>query len=1164
MDKPKIVVKQNQSEKIFKERPTSVIPNKSDLSKHSPLRVPLNGRKKVIIVANSSKQVQNNQDKKDKESNKTSSSLDQVDLPQINQTNISQMLTTNQNTQIKSPMQKPLQMPTKPRNFTLGKLNSIFMEREKEKDREVLFDENQRLKAENTKFREEIHRLKTDYFKSDQEMKAKDKLIEELLLLENRNNANNQAIYNHITNSAGSPEMKYKNIKETALITNLKRDYKDLQAQVKSKEEELDKIKKMAKVTKFNEVLIENQTLHEEVNKMKQILEVASENLNSKFNKEFQSLQDSFNRQQILLMSIQEKNTKLQNDLEGKDIEIKNLADKYELCAQEMNNIQIFNQPATAEELKSARYIEKTKDALYYKDLAEEREKIINQINESHKKELQSNEENYTKKLLEMDIKIVELELACKAFEEEKNTINNINEIANGNSILSSINNYRLQHEILDKERFNEASYILIKNLEANELTYTIVVSKVLDEFYEGEYQKINDEIISKMAEKFLQIMKNKNENNFRLVANYLATFIDELNKGTLDNGNTTAVINNSLPNAYEEIKNHFNSLFESVCRYEKAMLIEYNNALKEKVAPAKFTLLTEVQKYDPNKTGYISFENLRKILSTIDIKLNEDLVEYFIFLLKKFQDENSSFGDLRYENILNLLVEDHEIHVEEIRRNSMNSITSSQILMTVEEFKQRSEAILMKFANYLIENKLTVAEVFANDVITITDSKGNQLYSIYLKMFLITLQKELDLMSLETADGICLFNRLRNPKNIFNIEVIDFDRLREEMKHFGVMEEENVKDDSGKRFNKIEEETYEDEKFEENLEDDNFGEIKNYDNDEDKDNLLNKEETLKSKKSTIDKKLSKKEENESKRSMNIENKISGDILITLGKNDSKDEVGSKRSKVDEVLSKKGTIEKKLSEEEVLSKKETIEKKLSEAEIISKNGTIEKKGSEKIDLSNKGTIEKKGSEKIDLSQKGTIEKKGSVTEIVSKKETLEKKLSDSEKISKKGTIEKKISETAKLSKQGTIEEKEAWEEANFNNSTIEKKVSESELLPRKATNEKGNSEEPSLPINKLHSSTSIKDHNTLEKQNTNKSIYSKNSFTEKSSKGRLDSIKSKKKESNSSLYLEKNKRISKKGSLEDEYNDYQRASKIFTNNLFSTICRSKFTFKNLN
>lgn len=63
---------------------------------------------------------------------------------------------------------------------------------------------------------------------------------------------------------------------------------------------------------------------------------------------------------------------------------------------------------------------------------------------------------------------------------------------------------------------------------------------------------------------------------------------------------------------------------------------------------------------FDQNNTGFITFQQLRKILDTISINLNDELVEYLIYLMKCFtNDENSNLEDLRY-SVSNNLMKEH------------------------------------------------------------------------------------------------------------------------------------------------------------------------------------------------------------------------------------------------------------------------------------------------------------------------------------------------------------------------------------------------------------------------------------------------------------------------------------------------------------------------
>lgn len=229
--------------------------------------------------------------------------------------------------------------------------------------------------------------------------------------------------------------------------------------------------------------------------------------------------------------------------------------------------------------------------------------------------------------------------------------------------------------------------------------------------------------------------------------------------------------------------------IFESITFYDHDSADKLNKKLLKKVKPVEKELAEELAKYDPNETGYITFINLRKVLGAINLQLDEKLIEYFIYLMKSFTAEDASINDLKYDIILTLLsqneVQDSKI---EERRHSLNSLESSQVIISKEEFMRRSEAILKRLAEYLYQEKLSTKKYYT-DYIMIQD-KDRKYNAIYLKLFVNLAKKDMEL-DLDSTDIYCIFQRLKNADNIYNIEVLDYDKLVEEMINYGIYEDE-------------------------------------------------------------------------------------------------------------------------------------------------------------------------------------------------------------------------------------------------------------------------------------------------------------------------------------------------------------------------------------
>jgi Ca2+-binding EF-hand superfamily protein len=72
---------------------------------------------------------------------------------------------------------------------------------------------------------------------------------------------------------------------------------------------------------------------------------------------------------------------------------------------------------------------------------------------------------------------------------------------------------------------------------------------------------------------------------------------------------------------------------------------------LVTKLIKLKSKLTQQLKEIDKNNTGFINFIQLRQIFENIKINLSDDLLEYLIHLMKKFNHtEANSLEDLKYE----------------------------------------------------------------------------------------------------------------------------------------------------------------------------------------------------------------------------------------------------------------------------------------------------------------------------------------------------------------------------------------------------------------------------------------------------------------------------------------------------------------------------------
>lgn len=209
---------------------------------------------------------------------------------------------------------------------------------------------------------------------------------------------------------------------------------------------------------------------------------------------------------------------------------------------------------------------------------------------------------------------------------------------------------------------------------------------------------------------------------------------------------------------------------------------------------------------YDESKRGYITFLNLRKILEKMKVKLRNELIEYLIYLLKTYNDENSSITELKYENLIKILNDENygkpdELDLEEeeneqakktkrdpnaesdedIPHHPNNDSDESGIEITTEEYLKIVEGILIELTNKLYQKRLTLEELFKEFVSVVENKEKKSKNKILdLKYLVNILHDELEI-NLDSVDIYCLFTKFKVDENETE-EVIDFVKFQAEI----------------------------------------------------------------------------------------------------------------------------------------------------------------------------------------------------------------------------------------------------------------------------------------------------------------------------------------------------------------------------------------------
>ena len=327
-------------------------------------------------------------------------------------------------------------------------------------DKDSLYEKNIQLKNEINLLRKENLKIKSENKKKENEIIKKTNLInktfqikEEILNIDDieEKDLKENELYDKVINSN--------------LIYRLKKQYNELKKEMEKKENEIFILKKNIKNSKINEYIIENNTLIEEFNKIRNLYnDLINENEKLKIKcQNNKTLEENLSKQHFFVLKYQE--------------DLKNMNEQNILLKTE--NLKL-----------------KTK----IKNLNSENKKLnenVNYLNQQLQK-LINNKNNGNNK-------------SSNFF--EKNSSSNLK---NDNSSDSS-------NFINEKNKMKELTYILIKNLEAKGITKEEVINKIiketLEKFKQTHIEKEN--LIELFTNKIQSLINNKNKNDKKKI-NYL------------------------------------------------------------------------------------------------------------------------------------------------------------------------------------------------------------------------------------------------------------------------------------------------------------------------------------------------------------------------------------------------------------------------------------------------------------------------------------------------------------------------------------------------------------------------------------------------------------------------------------------------------------------
>ena len=257
-----------------------------------------------------------------------------------------------------------------------------------------------------------------------------------------------------------------------------------------------------------------------------------------------------------------------------------------------------------------------------------------NAINKNNIENTENNEE------MNKEESIKNANSVSDGFSNNTNINTNVNTVSDNMKKLASI-----EEERQDEAQFNDESellsllHVFVKNLEGQNIKKEQINQKIEEiiKFFENKNETTKEEFIEPFLKMFIETMKITQEKDIEIINNFLNDFVDSLN-------GETAGFFDGLIQVFENVKDY------TGVNKDREVSFELNKY--------KDQLINMLKQNDINNNHLITFDIFRKIAQDLNILLDDDSMEYLIYLMKKNVPENNSIFDLNYEIIENLVSE--------------------------------------------------------------------------------------------------------------------------------------------------------------------------------------------------------------------------------------------------------------------------------------------------------------------------------------------------------------------------------------------------------------------------------------------------------------------------------------------------------------------------
>ena len=611
------------------------------------------------------------------------------------------------------------------------------------------------------------------------------------------------------------------------LINNIKKQYKELKKENEKLNNELISNKKNKKVSHINEINIENQIFLEQITKLQNLYN-HTQTQNSYIQQnisDYSNLKEDLNKKDYLIVNFQENFKLLNNEINKLNNEIEKLTnqknnkteivnklknklkeelennEKLILRKENIQNSEDYLNMKNKYEMKIQKI---KKEITNYKDQNAKNEKMIRDLN-SNKNNINilhsfdnndlNNNKNEEKKFpdfesapkKESNSKILliqsllkEIKTENKKYEKEiENLQENLKTFSKKPTqvILQnsySTNDINVPININDYEFFSDFNlqefiYVLIKNLEANKIDMSIIESRVLlKENLNLLKNKKYKEFIANISRNLIEILKIKNEKDQNDIFSFVKTFL------------YNNYIKKNLSNP-EEFYNKILSLFTNINFYSLEQRQELNKIITSKFLPIKNDFLNALIYFDENNTGYISFTILKTLLKELNLNLKNEVLEYLIYIMKVFPEEDKFLRSLKIDNLIKIIEETEINPNENYDIDDDKKDDDDAIEITNEEYLNKVKNIIARICKQILSKKKTVEEIFGKII-----SKSIKDFKAIRLVHLVDVLKTEFNIELSNIEIFCLFTKIKpgnEKENEDDVEeIVDYEKLKNEI----------------------------------------------------------------------------------------------------------------------------------------------------------------------------------------------------------------------------------------------------------------------------------------------------------------------------------------------------------------------------------------------